>query len=59
MTETMIDYRMMADAVESACRAPSVHNSQPWRWIIDGGGEVRLFLDPRRVPRATDHSGRS
>ena len=58
MTETVIDYRVMADAVESACRAPSVHNSQPWRWIADGGGEVRLLLDPRRIPRATDRSGR-
>ncbi|HTY29480.1 MAG TPA: hypothetical protein VMD51_15260, partial [Mycobacterium sp.] len=27
---------MMANAVELACRAPSVHNSQPWHWVLEG-----------------------
>lgn len=31
-------------ATERALRAPSVHNSQPWRWQISDG-EVRLFAD--------------
>ena len=48
---------VMADAVALACRAPSVHNSQPWRWVADGT-ELRLFLDEDRVPHATDHTGR-
>ena len=57
MTKALIDPRVMADAVESACRAPSVHNSQPWRWVAEGA-ELRLFFDPHRVPHATDLSGR-
>ena len=32
--------------VESACRAPSLHNSQPWRWMF-GGGVLHLFADHR------------
>ncbi|MGV0837433.1 Acg family FMN-binding oxidoreductase [Mycolicibacterium thermoresistibile] len=44
-----------------ACRAPSLHNSQPWRWIVDATGdaaEVQLFADHRRIGRSTDRSGR-
>jgi hypothetical protein len=44
-------------AVRLACRAPSVHNSQPWRWVADGK-VVRLFLDRRRMVPGTDNSGR-
>lgn len=47
----------LTGVVELACRAPSVHNSQPWR-LIAADGELRLFFDSHRVPRATDHSGR-
>jgi len=57
MTKAVIDPRVMADAVESACRAPSVHNSQPWLWVAEGA-ELRLFFDPARVPHATDRTGR-
>jgi nitroreductase len=57
MTVAVINPRLMADAVESACRAPSVHNSQPWRWVAEGA-ELRLFFDPHRVPHATDLTGR-
>jgi hypothetical protein len=35
------------DIVELACRAPSVHNTQPWRWCIDGS-DIDLFADHRR-----------
>lgn len=48
---------VMANAVALACRAPSVHNSQPWHWVADDG-ELRLFLAPHRVPHATDSTGR-
>jgi len=57
MTMAVIDPGLMAGAVESACRAPSVHNSQPWRWVAEGA-ELRLFFDPHRVPHATDLTGR-
>lgn len=47
---------IIEDAVALACRAPSVHNSQPWHWIADPSG-LQLFLDATRVVH-TDHSGR-
>jgi len=57
MTKTVIDPGVMASVVELACRAPSVHNSQPWHWVAEGG-ELRLFFEPHRVPHATDLTGR-
>ncbi len=55
--ETMPDRRTLESAVASACRAPSLHNSQPWRWVL-GTTELRLFSDPDRILPATDPSGR-
>ncbi|MGW0161362.1 Acg family FMN-binding oxidoreductase [Mycobacterium sp. NPDC003323] len=43
-------------AVRLACRAPSYHNSQPWRWIITTDG-VQLYVDTDRLV-ATDSGGR-
>jgi nitroreductase len=40
-----------------ANRAPSVHNSQPWRWRVDPSS-IHLFADPRRALPATDPEGR-
>ena len=57
MVTSTIGGRVLADLVHLACRAPSVHNSQPWR-LIAQGGRLRLFVEPHRVPHATDHSGR-
>lgn len=38
--------------LESASRAPSVHNSQPWRWLV-GPDRLRLLADPsRHLPHA-------
>ncbi|MBW0014502.1 NAD(P)H nitroreductase [Mycobacterium sp.] len=40
-----------------ASRAPSVHNSQPWRWRVDAAS-VHLYADPsRRLPNI-DPDGR-
>jgi hypothetical protein len=44
-------------AVALANRAPSVHNSQPWRWRV-GPSTVHLFADPDRALPATDPEGR-
>src|SRR2546423_300252 len=44
-------------AVELAVRAPSVHNTQPWRWRIDSN-TVELFADRSRQLPATDPEGR-
>src|SRR3712207_3981119 len=37
--------RALAGAVTVAGRAPSIHNTQPWRFVVDGD---RLDLHPER-----------
>lgn len=51
------DASALRRAVEYAGRAPSVHNSQPWRWRIGPDG-VDLYADPDRQLPATDADGR-
>lgn len=43
--------------LERACRAPSVHNSQPWRWRVDGPA-ISLLADPARRLMRIDPEGR-
>lgn len=43
--------------VAAACRAPSIHNSQPWRWRYDGE-RLDLFADWARQIRTGDPDGR-
>src|SRR6478672_3327844 len=57
MPATMVDTEVIRNAVRLACRAPSLHNSQPWRWVLEGAA-IQLFANPDRVVRATDSSGR-
>lgn len=57
MAAAKIGSTALAAVVGLACRAPSVHNSQPWR-MVAGDGELRVFLEPHRIPHATDRSGR-
>ena len=56
MPTTLFDSKVIEDAVTAACRAPSLHNSQPWQWVYSDG-QLRLFLDPSRV-MDTDESAR-
>jgi nitroreductase len=56
MPATAVTAEVIEDAVRSACRAPSLHNSQPWQWMFKAG-QLRLFLDPSRVTD-TDRSAR-
>lgn len=56
MPATVVEAEVIEDAVTAACRAPSLHNSQPWRWVLNGG-QLRLFLDRSRV-LSTDHRAR-
>jgi len=47
----------LASIVQLASRAPSVHNSQPWRWHYDGR-RLELFADWSRQLRHGDPDGR-
>jgi hypothetical protein len=48
MPATTVQTEIIKNAVSLAGRAPSLHNSQPWRWVA-GDGALQLFLDPTRV----------
>jgi len=57
MTQATVDTQVIEKAVALACRAPSLHNSQPWRWVV-GDAVVDLLADPDRIVASTDSSGR-
>ena len=57
MTQMMTDTKVITTAVQLACRAPSLHNSQPWRRVASSTS-VDLFVDPHRTGTSTDRSGR-
>ena len=42
--------------VSLACRAPSVHNTQPWAWRIGPDG-IELYADDSRRLAAADPRG--
>lgn len=48
MLDTTNATAVLAEAVQLACRAPSLHNSQPWLWVADGD-RLDLFLDSSRI----------
>jgi hypothetical protein len=48
---------VLADCVRLATHAPSLHNSQPWRFRIDGPA-VEVHVDPARRLEVLDPSGR-
>ena len=52
-----VDQDTLVRTIGLACRAPSVHNSQPWRWQLSAR-TVRLYADPRRRLPVTDQDGR-
>jgi len=57
MTTKVPGSGIIEEAVTLACRAPSLHNSQPWRWVA-AGATLQLWSDPYRSMTATDHTGR-
>ena len=57
MLTVLPDAATLRRAIELAVRAPSVHNSQPWRWRVHPRG-VDLFADPDRHLPAIDPDGR-
>ena len=51
--------RAAAEAVvDVAVRAPSIHNTQPWRWVFDGSA-LSLLADRSRQLPVADPSGHS
>jgi hypothetical protein len=48
---------VLADAAKASLLAPSVFNTQPWRWRI-AGDTMQLSADPDRRLDATDPEGR-
>ncbi len=57
MSVRVPDTDVVRMAVALACRAPSVHNSQPWRWTY-GTTALDLCSDASRAVRSADPSGR-
>jgi nitroreductase len=57
-TVSLPDEGTLVRAVESAVRAPSVYNSQPWRWRIDPTTGIDLFADRDRHLTTIDADGR-
>ena len=57
MPDTLVDIDTLRAAVQLACRAPSLHNSQPWQWVAEGMG-LHLYVDRNRILPSTDKSGR-
>ncbi|MFF0526888.1 Acg family FMN-binding oxidoreductase [Nocardia amikacinitolerans] len=51
------DMPTLLAALRLAVRAPSVHNTQPWRWEFDGT-RLHLFRDDDRLLTAADPQGR-
>jgi hypothetical protein len=47
----------LAKAAAAAGRAPSIHNTQPWRWRT-GPGVLHLWAEPSRRLPVTDPDGR-
>ena len=57
MPDTLVNSDVLTAAVQLACRAPSLHNSQPWQWVADGA-RLHLYLDRSRILYSTDKMGR-
>ena len=57
MQTTDLDRTAARAVIALANRAPSVHNSQPWRWRIESS-TIHLFADAERALPATDPEGR-
>ncbi|SDZ18332.1 hypothetical protein SAMN05216215_105053 [Saccharopolyspora shandongensis] len=56
-SRTIPSQETMRSVLALACRAPSVHNSQPWRWKL-AEYSVRLYLDRSRLLEVIDPTGR-
>src|SRR3954451_13488170 len=55
---TVLDRATVEAALAVAVRAPSIHNTQPWRWRLAGGG-LDLRADRSRQLAVADPDGHS
>ncbi|HEY3504999.1 MAG TPA: nitroreductase [Actinocatenispora sp.] len=58
MVGSVGDETVLREAVAMASLAPSIHNTQPWQWIVHPE-QVELYADRERQLAATDPDGRS
>jgi hypothetical protein len=58
MSEPMTDEEIVRYVVAKAVWAPSVHNTQPWRFTTDGGPGLSLHADAGRRLAVADPDGR-
>jgi nitroreductase len=60
MTTTALDAATLEKLVSAAVAAPSVHNTQPWRFRLDPVTDtIEVHAAPERALRHTDPTGRS
>jgi nitroreductase len=52
----LMTHSVLTTAARAAGRAPSIHNTQPWRWRI--GSDLELYADRSRQLSVTDREGR-
>lgn len=57
MNSASPDHETIRGALALAIRAPSVHNSQPWRWRV-GDDTVHLYADSERHLQQADPAKR-
>ena len=58
MPQAVLDVEVVKRAVQLACRAPSVHNSQPWHWVPRVQGCTCSSIGPGGCTVPTGPAGR-
>ena len=56
-TQTQTTSATLAEAANVGGQAPSIHNTRPWRWRVDGD-TLELYSEPTRQLPASDPGGR-